>query len=61
MSAPKYISLEDAGGILGLSTSTIRRYIGSGILPGFKVAGKTIRVREADVLGLVERIPAVVR
>lgn len=43
------ISLSEAADILCVHPRTIRRFISSGELKGFRVGAKTIRVSRADV------------
>lgn len=49
-----HVTLADAADFIGVSVETIRRYIDSGDLPAFKVAGRnTIRVKANDVRALL--------
>ncbi len=45
---PKYISLADAGTILGVHSRTVRRAVSRGEIQAFKF-GTALRVRVADV------------
>ncbi|MBM7518247.1 helix-turn-helix domain-containing protein [Nocardioides nitrophenolicus] len=55
-----HISLQEAADYLGVSASTVRRYVGLGTLPAYRIAGsKLIRVKRTDVEGLLKRIPTV--
>lgn len=60
VTAPKtWASLESAAEYLECSTKTVRRYIASGKLRAYRVAGRsTIRVRWADLDALMQPLPA---
>lgn len=45
----------EAAKVIGTSSATIRRWIRSGALPGFKLGGH-LRVSKADVLGMLKRV-----
>lgn len=51
------ISLQDAALILGCSVDSVRRYIAKGSLPAERLEGRLIRVRKADVEGLLSPVP----
>lgn len=57
--ASEYVSLEDAGKLLGKSTRTIRVYIAKGILKGYRFAtGRGVQfVKREDVLKLSQIVP----
>jgi excisionase family DNA binding protein len=56
----RFVSMAAAADFLGCSVDTIRRRIADGTLPAYRVGTtSTIRVRLADVLALVERIPTI--
>lgn len=50
---------QDAAVSAGVSERTIRRYIASGVLPAYRLAGRRLlRIRRADLDGLLERVPS---
>ena len=55
------ISVEAAAARLGMNPRSIRRYIAEGILPGYRVGTKLVRVDQADVDSLIRPIPAAAR
>lgn len=56
-SAPQWLSLQQAAGIYGVSTDTIRRRVASGDLPAFRCGRRIIRVRAEDLSRLFHEIP----
>lgn len=50
---PRYITIDDAAEILSLDEKTIRRYIASGDLAGYRIGPRALRVTLDDVLALV--------
>ena len=52
----RLLSLESAAAYLDVDPVTIRRYIGRGIIPGFRVGLKLLRVRQADLDALVQPV-----
>lgn len=62
MELDEYISLASTADRLDLSPNTVRRWITEGKLPAYRVGGRaTIRFRVADVVALLEPIPATER
>lgn len=53
----RLISLTEASKELGVVPRTVRRYVASGLLTGYKVGPRLIRVDRDDVLGLLRQIP----
>lgn len=53
----RLVTLADAAHTLGVSVRTVRRFIEYGYLKGFRVGPRSIRVRAADVDGLLRRLP----
>lgn len=53
----RLVSLQDAADALGVSTRTVRRFIGYGYLEGFRVGPRAVRVRAGDVNRLARRLP----
>lgn len=45
----EFVSPEDAAEHMGVATKTIRRWIKSGLLPGYSVGPRFIRVRLSDL------------
>jgi len=50
-------SVESAAAHVDVSTRTIRRWISSGLLPGYRVGPHLVRVDLADLDQLAQRIP----
>lgn len=57
MARHTYLSLDHVANAHGLSVKTVRRRIADGTLPAYRIGGR-IRVREADLDRLAQRIPA---
>lgn len=56
------IGLSKAGSLVGFNAQTVRRMISRGELTGYRVgraSNAPVMVSTAEVLGLVQRIPAV--
>jgi excisionase family DNA binding protein len=53
----EYLTVRQAAQQLGVSRSTVWRWIEQGRLAAFRMGGRTIRLRGADVAALPERIP----
>lgn len=51
-------SLSEGADVLGCSTKTLRRYIAAGILTGYRVGPRNLRVDLAEVEALARPIPA---
>jgi len=56
MTARSLISLQEAAERIGLDTTTIRRYVTSGRLTGYRLGPKLIRVDAAEVDDLAQPI-----
>jgi excisionase family DNA binding protein len=52
------ITLADAAALMGCVTLTVRRRISDGTLPGYRFGPRLLRVSRADVLALVQPVPA---
>ena len=50
-------SLEQAARWLGVSVRTVRRYIAAGVLTGYRLGPRLLRVDAAEVVGLPRAIP----
>ena len=55
-SASEYMSVGETAESLGVSQDTIRRRISDGTIPAYRIAGKAIRLRRADLDALVRLI-----
>lgn len=53
-------TLDAAARSLGVSARTIRRYIATGALTGYRLGPRLLRVDSAEVVGLARPIPTVV-
>lgn len=53
MTRPRFLTLEEAGELARTPVKSIRLWISSGRLRGFK-PGRRVLVREADLLALIE-------
>lgn len=51
-----YQTIENAAAYLDCSTKTVRRYITEGLLPGYRLGPRQIRVRQSDVEALAKPI-----
>ena len=51
------ITLADAAERLGVSVRTVRRLIGYGYLPGYRIGPRVLRVHRDDVEAAVRRLP----
>lgn len=50
-------TLDAAARSLGVSARTIRRYIAQGVLTGYRLGPRLLRVDPAEVVGLARPIP----
>ncbi|MEZ0342147.1 excisionase family DNA-binding protein [Mycobacterium sp. pV006] len=50
------LTLTQAAARTGVSTKTLRRRIAEGLLPAYRVAGRSIRVRDTDLDTLMRPI-----
>lgn len=50
-------TLEQAARWLGVSVRTVRRYIAAGVLTGYRLGPRLLRVDSAEVVGLPRAIP----
>lgn len=55
------LTIETAADMLATSPRTIRRYISSGDLPGYRIGPRQLRVKREDVAALLIPIPTVGR
>ena len=51
----RLLTLEEAGEIVGRSPSTVRTWLNTGRLDGFKLNGRTWRIRESALRSFIER------
>jgi excisionase family DNA binding protein len=49
MSDPEWLTASEAAKILGVSRSTIHRYVEAGILPARRLPSRVLRIRRAEV------------
>ena len=57
--APRQLrSVAEAAAIADVSARTIRRWIASGLLPGYRVGPRLVKVDLADLDQLARRIPS---
>lgn len=54
---PRYVPLADAAEYAGFSTRTLRRYIAQGLLKGYRVGPRHIRIDLNEVDGMFSAIP----
>ncbi len=52
-----WLTLQEAADRTGLGTRTIRRYVATGQVTGYRVGVKAVRVKTADVDALFRPIP----
>ena len=57
VSHKKYISLEQAGEILGVHPRTVRRLISAGEISGYTLGKRILRVDQAEVEAVLRQIP----
>lgn len=56
-SGAAYLSCPQAAKLIGVSAKTLHREISAGRLPAYGIKGRrTVRVKAADVLNLLERV-----
>jgi excisionase family DNA binding protein len=53
----KLISVEAAAAMLDVNPRSIRRYISTGMLSGYRVGGKLVKVNQAEVEAFAKPIP----
>ena len=51
----RLLTLEEAGNIVGRSASTVRTWLNTGQLDGFKLNGRSWRIRESALRNFIER------
>lgn len=56
-----YVSLVEAGDVLGVHSRTIRRYISEGRLTGYRIGPRLVKVKRADLDAMMKVIPTVGR
>lgn len=56
---PSYVSLADAAELAGVCTKTVRRWISSGNIAGYRVGPRLIRVDLAEVERMMRPIPTI--
>lgn len=52
-----FLDLRAAGALVGVNPITVRRWISTGTLPGYRL-GQRIRVRRGDIIAMARRIPS---
>ncbi|MBN9611004.1 MAG: hypothetical protein BGO26_16700 [Actinobacteria bacterium 69-20] len=55
---PRYVSIEIAAEMLGVTVRSIRRWIADGTIPASRIGSKVVRIREDDLLAAMRPIPA---
>lgn len=55
---PRYVPLAEAADYAGFSTRTLRSYIAQGLIKGYRVGPRHIRIDLNEVDGLFSAIPA---
>lgn len=55
---PRWATLTEAEDYTGVPFRTLRRWIAQGILPGYRIGPRAVRVRLEDLDKLARRIPA---
>jgi len=58
--APRYATLTVAAEYTGFSTRTLRRYIAQGLLKGYRVGPRHIRVDLNDIDGMFSAVPSAI-
>lgn len=56
--SPRYVPLGEAADYAGFSTRTLRRYISQGLLIGYRVGPRHIRIDLNEVDGMFSAIPS---
>lgn len=51
------ITIAEAAERYGVSTRTIRRYIANGLLPAYRMGPRLVRIEEADLDRIEQRMP----
>lgn len=54
----RYVTLEEAGDLLGCHPRTVRRLIAAGRLTGYRLGGRLLRVDLAEVDAVMRPLPA---
>ncbi|MGI5952070.1 MAG: helix-turn-helix domain-containing protein [Brooklawnia sp.] len=52
-----YATLDESAEYLGVTTTTLRRWISQGILPAYRFASRTLRLRLEDIDAMARRVP----
>ncbi|MDQ1202726.1 helix-turn-helix domain-containing protein [Rhodococcus sp. SORGH_AS_0303] len=52
----KYLTQDDAAEALQVTPKTIRKYIADGTLKAYRVGGRTVRIREADLASCLKAV-----
>jgi excisionase family DNA binding protein len=55
---PIYVSLSEAARCLSVSVKTVRRLIADGVIAGYRVGPKCLRVKLDDIENVGRRIPS---
>lgn len=58
MASNRYSSIAEAAEYAGVSTRTIRRYIASGLITGFRFGPRLIRIDLDELDAFIARIPS---
>jgi excisionase family DNA binding protein len=54
---PRLVGIAEAAGHAGISPRTLRRYIADGLIPGYRVGPRLVKIDLADLGALVKPIP----
>lgn len=58
MASTRYSTIAEAAEFAGISTRTIRRYIAAGLITGYRVGPRLIRVDLNELGRFISRIPS---
>lgn len=50
----QYVRIGEAAKYLGVSTKTVRNWISSGRVPGYRVGGRIIRIKKSELDRLIQ-------
>jgi excisionase family DNA binding protein len=53
----RLITLDDAAALLGVHPRTVRRYIKRGLIPGYQIGPRLVKLDAADLDKLIRPIP----
>ncbi|MBA8795570.1 excisionase family DNA binding protein [Friedmanniella endophytica] len=52
------LSVAQSADLSNVSQKTIRRLIAAGTLPAYRVGARALRIKESDLMSIMNRIPA---